>query len=146
MYSRKILFPTDFSDCSDAALEMATSVALDKHATLVIAHVEEPTTGYAGGDFYYPGPANHSVEGLLHEVVPMDASVPYEHRLISGDPATAIVQLADDVHAEMIVIGTHGRTGLTRFVMGSVAEAVVRRAPCPVMTVKQHSNVAATAH
>ena len=146
MNSRKILFPTDFSDCSDAAFEMATEVALEKHATLVIVHVEEPAAGYGGGDFYYPGPSGYNAEGLLREVVPVNAAVPYEHRLISGDPASAIVKLAEELHAEMIVIGTHGRKGLTRFVMGSVAEAVVRRSSCPVMTVKQHSEMAMHAH
>jgi nucleotide-binding universal stress UspA family protein len=63
--------------------------------------------------------------------------VPYEHHLITGDPATAVVQLAEEENVDMIVMGTHGRTGLSRLLMGSVAEAVVRKANCPVLTFKQ---------
>jgi nucleotide-binding universal stress UspA family protein len=54
-----------------------------------------------------------------------------------GDPASEIVRIAEDDAAEMIVLGTHGRTGVTRLLMGSVAEAVVRRAPCPVLVYRE---------
>jgi universal stress protein A len=53
-----------------------------------------------------------------------------------GDPAEMILRVAEEVHADLIVMGTHGRTGLSRLLMGSVAEQVVRRAPCPVLTMK----------
>jgi nucleotide-binding universal stress UspA family protein len=72
----------------------------------------------------------------LEEVVPADPAVAYEHHVVMGDPATEIIQLARSEGADLIVMGTHGRTGLTRLMMGSVAEAVVRRAPCPVLTLK----------
>ena len=75
--------------------------------------------------------------------MPTDPTVPVVHKLLVGDPAEAIVQQAEAEHADMIVMGTHGRTGLTRMLMGSVAEAVVRRAACPVLTVKQPAAVAA---
>jgi nucleotide-binding universal stress UspA family protein len=74
---------------------------------------------------------------MLEDVKPADPSVPYTHRLTMGDPAGEIVRIAADEHAEMIVLGTHGRTGMTRLLMGSVAEAIVRRAPCPVLVYRE---------
>jgi nucleotide-binding universal stress UspA family protein len=62
--------------------------------------------------------------------------VPYEHHLLRGDPATTIVEVAEQENCDLIVMGTHGRTGFARLLMGSVAEAVVRRANCPVFTYK----------
>ena len=139
MNANKILFPSDFSHTSDAALEMATALARDAGATLVIVHVEEHTTAYGGGEFYYgiAEPATADLGRMLEEITPTDPQVPYQHRLISGEPASAIARLAEAEDVDMIVMGTHGRTGLSRFVMGSVAESVVRRAKCPVLTYKQ---------
>ena len=57
-------------------------------------------------------------------------------RLLEGDPATAIVEAAEETGADLVVMGTSGRTGLTRLLMGSVAEEVLRHAPCPVLTVR----------
>ncbi len=136
MEIKKILFPTDFSHSSDAALSLATSLARDTGAKLLIAHVEEPPVAYGGGEMYYgiPEPVEEDLRKMLKEVVPTDATVPYEHHLVTGDPSAAIVRLAKDEDVDLIVMGTHGRTGLLRMLMGSVAEAVVRRAPCPVLT------------
>lgn len=147
MYARTILFPTDFSHCGDAALEMATSLAMDTGAKLLIVHVEEQAAAYGGGEFYAPVPDNtDELSALLEAVVPTDPKVPYEQRLVSGEPAHAIVRLAKERDVDMIVIGTHGRTGLTRLLMGSVAEWVVRHAPCPVVTVNQHAEAVHHAH
>lgn len=139
MTTRKILFPTDFSHTGDAALELATALARERGATLVIVHVEEPPAAYGGGEMYYgmPEPATDDLEQMLKEVVPTTPDVAFEHRLITGDPASAIAKLAEEENMELIVMGTHGRTGLMRLLMGSVAEAVVRHASCPVLTYKQ---------
>ncbi len=139
MSDRKILFPTDFSHTGDAALDLATSLARERGATLLIVHVEEPPAAYGGGEMYYgmPDPATEDLKKMLSEIVPGDPQVHHEHRLITGDPAVAIARLAEQEGVELIVMGTHGRTGLLRLLMGSVAEAVVRRAPCPVLTLKQ---------
>lgn len=138
MFAKKILFPTDFSHTGDAALAMATSLARDTGATLIIAHVEEAPNVYAGGEFYYgiPNPPTEELRRMLEEVKPTDPTVKYEHRLLTGDPAATIVRLADDEDVDMIVMGTHGRTGIIRVLMGSVAEVIVRRAKCPVVTYK----------
>jgi nucleotide-binding universal stress UspA family protein len=141
MKLNKILFPTDFSHTGDAALELATALARDTGATLVIVHVEESPNVYAGGEFYYgiPNPPTDELRRMLQEVKPADAAVRFEHRLLTGDPAATIVRLADEEGVDMIVLGTHGRTGLMRMLMGSVAEAIVRRANCPVLSYKHHS-------
>jgi universal stress protein A len=134
----KILYPTDFSTSGRTALEMATSLAKERGATLLIVHVEEPPMAYGGGELYYgiDEPSREELERMLHEVKPIDARVPCEHRLVTGSPARAIVEMAEEENAAMIVMATHGRTGLTRLLMGSVAEEVVRKATCPVLTVK----------
>jgi len=138
MKARKILFPTDFSPFGQEAFRWATSLARDTGAMLVIVHVEEPPMAYGGGEMYL-GAEEGDREVLrkaLVKVAPTDTNVPFEHKLLIGDPATAIVEAAEEVGADFIVMGTHGRTGLTRLLMGSVAEAIVRKAKCPVLTVK----------
>lgn len=144
MHAERILFPTDFSPASESALGWATSLARDTGARLLIVHVEEPPTPYVAGEYAIPEattPAQNELAKLLAHVVPSDESVTYEHRLLLGDPAPEIVQLAKEENADLIVMGTHGRTGLSRLLMGSVAEHVVRRAACPVLTIRQpHTN------
>ena len=138
MNASKILVPTDFSTLGQTALEMATSLARDQGAKLLIVHVEEPPVAYGGGELYYgiEEPNREGLKRMLSEVLPSDTAVSYEHRLLVGSPATAIVFLAEKENVDMIVMPTHGRTGLLRLLMGSVAEEVVRKAKCPVLTVK----------
>jgi nucleotide-binding universal stress UspA family protein len=138
MNAHKILYPTDFSTMGQTALEMATALARDRGAKLLIVHVEEPPVAYGGGELYYgiDEPNRQELQRMLSEVVPTDPSVGYEHRLLIGSPASAIVHLAEKEGVDMIVMPTHGRTGLLRLLMGSVAEEVVRKAKCPVLTVK----------
>jgi universal stress protein A len=145
MNLKKILVSTDFSTCSDSALAMATALARDSNATLLIVHVEEIPLATGSAEYLYsvPEPATQELKKMLSEVLPRDVNVPFEHHLLAGDPAEAIIRTAEQENVDMIVIGTHGRTGLTRLLMGSVAEAVVRRASCPVLTVKQAAHVPA---
>jgi nucleotide-binding universal stress UspA family protein len=87
----------------------------------------------------YYGPTEPTQEQLwqmLRQVIPSAPEVEYEHRLLFGHPAQEIVSFADTEHVDLIVIGTHGRTGLFRMIMGSTAESVVRHANCPVATFK----------
>jgi universal stress protein A len=138
MTTKKILFPTDFSTSSQAALEHAEAMAKAHQATLLIIHVAEPPAAYGAGEMYYgvPEPSIQELERMLAAVVPTDKSIAYEHRLLTGDPVDVIIRSARDEGVDMIVMSTHGRTGLGRVLMGSIAEAVVRRAACPVLTVK----------
>lgn len=137
--AKTIIFPTDFSTASDAALEHAATLAKSMGATLLIVHVEEPPLAYGGGELYYgiPEPDSERILKMLEDVKPQDPAVPFTHRLSMGDPAGEIVRIATDEGAELIVLGTHGRTGVTRLLMGSVAEVVVRRAPCPVLVYRE---------
>jgi len=139
MPTKTIIFPTDFSTASDAALVHAEALAKQSGARLLIVHVEEPPLAYGGGELYYgiPEPDSERILKMLEDVRPRDPAVPFIHKLTMGDPAGEIVRIASDERAEMIVLGTHGRTGMVRFLMGSVAEAVVRRAPCPVLVYRE---------
>ncbi len=145
MNAHKILFPTDLSTASEFCLEQAADLARARGATLLICHVEEPPMAYGGGELYYglPLSESRSLGEALEQVVPAQPGVAFEHRLLSGDPASEIIRLAEEEGVELIVLGTHGRTGLKRLLMGSVAEAVVRRATCPVLTIKQPQAAAA---
>jgi nucleotide-binding universal stress UspA family protein len=138
MNARRILFPTDFSTLSDAALEHAATLAKERGAELLIVHVAEPPAAYGGGEMYYglANPDTPELKRMLQAVVPSDPQVPCEHRLLSGDPAEEIARIAEEEQVELVVMGTHGRTGFKRLLMGSVAEAVVRRAKVPVLTLK----------
>ena len=139
MAQTTLLFPTDFSLASDAALPHAEALAKQSDAKLLIVHVEEPPLAYGGGELYYglPEPSSERILKMLEDVKPADPQVPFTHRLTMGDPAGEIVRIAGEEGAEMIVLGTHGRTGVTRLLMGSVAEAIVRRAPCPVLVYRE---------
>src|SRR5262249_32817878 len=96
MNANKILYPTDFSTAGQTALEMATSLARDRGATLLIAHVEEAPMVYGGMEFYYGiEGAREEIAQMLKKVVPADPQVAFEHRLIAGPPAAAIVELAE---------------------------------------------------
>ena len=138
MSQPKILFPTDFSHSGDIALQAATELAKSRNGRLLIVHVEEPPPVYGGGDWYYgiPSPQKEQLMEMLNQVVPNDPQVPCERYLLTGDPAEAILEFAERENVAMIVMGTHGRTGVLRFLMGSVAEAIVRKAPCPVLTMR----------
>jgi nucleotide-binding universal stress UspA family protein len=147
MNLNRILFATDYSAASRSALPFAASLARATGATLLIAHVtdrEQYPVGESFDEEPQPDPAQvHD----LKAIVPTDPAVKYEHRLVYGEPgsphpvnvADEIVKLARNEKFDAIVLGTHGRTGLGHLLMGSVAESVVRNAPCPVMTVKQPS-------
>ncbi len=146
MKYRKILFATDFSPAAESALQYAASLARESGATLLIAHVEEPLP-YAGGEMYFAQPEspNPELRRMLEAVVPSESDVRYEHRLTLGNAADEIVRIAREEQVDLIVIGTHGRTGMLRLLMGSVAESVVRHAGCPVLTLRQANPTPAVA-
>ena len=133
-----VLYATDFSEWSGLALQYAASQARASGARLLIVHVEEVSTA-TGEGMLHAGIPREDPEELgrrLQAVVPEDFDGPCEHLLLEGEPATEIVRAAEAEGAELIVLGTHGRTGLARLLMGSVAEQVVRHASCPVLIVK----------
>lgn len=131
-----MLVPTDFSESSMAALEMAAALARDQQGELLIVHVSpEPAEGAAVTRALDED--TRALQKLLEETRPRDPRVPVRHLGLHGDdPATVIVEAAEREGVDLIVIATHGRGGLRRLLLGSVAEAVVRTAACPVLTLK----------
>ena len=139
----KILAPTDFSEPSALALETALEVAAPG-ASILLCHVVDDlplTYGYVG--IATPTPelrsrmtreAEKELEGFGPKDVRADVTV--VRRVIHGTPFLEIVRLAREEEIDLIVMGTHGRTGLQQILIGSVAEKVVRKAPCPVLVVR----------
>jgi nucleotide-binding universal stress UspA family protein len=140
MRAKNIVLATDFSESSEAALQVATALARDCRATLHLLHVKEPFSAYNLSGRYGDVPAYPDLDALrsaLERVVPSDTTVPVRRWLCtSAEVAPEILKLADEVAADLIVMGTHGRAGLSRLLTGSVAESVIRQARCPVLTVK----------
>ena len=119
MRIRRILVPTDFSQTSDAALAQARELASALGASLHLVHVVED--------------ASRS-ECLAAS---LEAGLGYETALLTGPAARTIVEYATTRRFDLIVMGTHGRTGVAHLLLGSVAEQVVRTASCPVLTVRE---------
>jgi nucleotide-binding universal stress UspA family protein len=137
---RTILYPTDFSDCSRYAFRLARILAREQGARLCILHVK-PTLGpmLAYGDALAalePEDSSEKLLEILHRLQVSDPKVQMEHRLVDGEGAQEILRQAAEIGADLIVMGTHGRTGLDHLLMGSVAGEVLRNAQCPVVTVK----------
>jgi nucleotide-binding universal stress UspA family protein len=160
-----ILVPTDFSDPALSALRCALEEATVHHARVTLLHVLPPHTGV---DVYYvsgaprapthfdpilggrlstlptPPPSvvrqDHHAEALTHlrDLLPMTFAGTWEAEVAVGSPAETIVHIAHERAVDLIVMGTHGRTGLQHVLLGSIAEKVVRLAPCPVLTVRHH--------
>jgi nucleotide-binding universal stress UspA family protein len=134
-----ILHPTDFSDRSRYALALASALARDYGARLIVLHaVAVPTVVYGDGVVVAasPGVLLASAREQLDGLPLPHTGVRAERRVEEGDAVEVILRVAQEVRADLIVMGTHGRTGLGRLLMGSVAELVVRKAGCPVLTVK----------
>lgn len=154
---KRILVATDFSSYSRAALAYAIDLAVRNQASIDLLHVWESHT-YANADVFdhvddrgpqvsqaqlefARTPHGREMEEWMQEARARGISV--LGRLESGDPAQAIVAAAARGHHDVIVMGTHGRTGLAHVVLGSVAERVTRRAPCSVLTIPGKTSVAA---
>lgn len=134
---KKILVPTDFSHLSDQAVSIAASLARESGGTLILLHVEEAPVAYGAGEMYYgiAEPDSAALRKMLEEIR-LPEGVTVERHLTAGEPAGAIVRFAEENAVDLVVLSTHGRTGLMRLMMGSVAEEVVRRAKCLVLTLK----------
>ena len=136
---RKILYPTDFSPYSNQAYFHAISLAEKHHASLTISHVYVPGASALGSDEI---PDRQYWQDMLEQIRPVNPTIPVSHVLLEGDPATEVVRLAHDARMDLIVMGTHGRTGLERLLMGSVAEKVMRESSCSVLVVKLPRGIA----
>jgi nucleotide-binding universal stress UspA family protein len=135
IHVQRILYPTDFSSYSNQAYFHAVALARTHKASLTVVYVHVPGTSPLDGAENRVADRSYW-QGQLEQIRPLDASIPVQHVLLEGDPAAQIVQFARDGGIELIVMGTHGRTGKERLLLGSVAEKVMRDAPCSVMVVK----------
>ena len=142
MNTHRILVPTDFSACSKTALSIAVTLAEgtpDSQVTLV--HVEESGVPTFDDDLGVLEP-----DTLRTEIQALAASrnhnVNIDARVVYGDPNTQIVKFANDNDCDLIVMGTHGRSGIVQVLLGSTAAAVIRSASCPVMTVRDRRDAA----
>lgn len=142
---KKILFPTDFSEASHFALGYAVEMKKIFKAELEIAHVLFDEANIVS--FYLPQMTMQNIsgefeEGAMKQFEEFTSSakelegITYTKKLLKGTPYNEIVKEAADGNFDMIIIGTHGRTGLEHVLFGSTAEKVVRKAPCPVLTVR----------
>ena len=143
---KKILCPTDFSENSEHALKYALALATLTQADLQLFHVVEPITYPQSTEFFEP--VLDEVELMMKmeaafqqqledQVTTLKAEYPQiSGKRVTGNTFLEIIQVARVEDVDMIVMGTHGRTGLAHVLIGSVAERVVREAPCPVLTVK----------
>jgi nucleotide-binding universal stress UspA family protein len=153
----RILVPTDFSNCSHVACDAALKLATTFGSTIELLHVEEPPAwqGFVIPELVVNMPNEASTS--LHEFVQTRTQRALEHlveklqregvtqvrhRTELGEPGAVIVRIAEEEHFDLIVMGTHGRKGFERLIMGSVAERVVRRAACPVLTVRAEEEAA----
>ncbi|MCB1050655.1 MAG: universal stress protein [Acidobacteria bacterium] len=146
MLIQKILLATDFSECSKRAIDAAKDLMTRMNTQLEIVHVFDPSGMYMPAPYYFMAGIDrwiedhikacrergmHSLETLANE---LGGNV--RTHFIEGKPGHEIVEFAKNQNVDMIVLGTHGYTGLNRLVLGSVAEYVVRHADCMVLTVK----------
>jgi nucleotide-binding universal stress UspA family protein len=140
---KKILYPTDFSSYSNQAYFHAVALAGNHKASLTVLFVYTP-------DIVTPGqPPDEAAaksywQSQLEQIRPVDPSIVVHHILLEGDPAKEIVRYSRDAGMDLIVMGTHGRTGLERLLVGSVAERVMKDASCSVLVVKLPRGVPAT--
>jgi nucleotide-binding universal stress UspA family protein len=133
-----ILHPTDFSDHSGFAFRLACALARDYEARLVLLHVTLPPIIIYGDGAVATEPWVVLAEARekLQKLEVHAHHVRVESLVMEGDPVEMILRAARETHSDLIVMGTHGRTALARLLLGSVAESVLRQAPCPVLTVK----------
>ena len=148
MAAKQILYATDYSPASLHALQFATWLAHCTGSKLLIVHVSD-SEQYPVGELFNEQPEPDGQElTKLKAVVPDDPTIACEHYLLYGEPGSAkitkpadvIVRFANTHRVDMIVLGTHGRTGLLHLLMGSVAESVIRHACCPVISIRQAKN------
>ena len=140
----RILCPTDFSDFSRHALQHAVSIARRYTSTLTLLHVRPVTPAVADtAALSLPPVARSTVEGLDDAVASLKrwadteagSGVPLNFEVRDGNAASEILHRASEMPSDLIVMGTHGRSGFERLVLGSVTEKVIHKAPCPVLTV-----------
>jgi universal stress protein A len=137
----KILIPTDFSAHADEAFRVAHTLARALGAEVILFHVAQPPAVVSEGGRLLVNPPKGDAINLwdrFQRFQSTDPKVRVQHEVIVADKPSAgyILEILDKLECDLIVMGTHGHSGLKRLLVGSVTEEVVRRAHCPVMVVK----------
>jgi len=147
MAIRRILVPIDYSENSKAALSYGAELAQSFGAALDIVHVwDRPTYVSDAVMVQRPGEAHKPIGELIREnaqkdmnefmaTVTLPSGVPTQSRLLSGEPASTLVAELKKGEHDLVVLSTHGRTGIAHLLLGSIAEKLVRMSPVPVLTV-----------
>lgn len=131
---QRILVPTDFSPTSQRALDYATRLAESTGAAMILMHaLELPDTWSVSEN---PTESDPELMEKLRAIQPTSDKVVVERVVHGGPPGPVICWVAQERQCDLIVMGTHGRKGLSHLLLGSVAEEVIRNAPCPVLTVR----------
>ncbi|HMP03997.1 MAG TPA: universal stress protein [Gemmatales bacterium] len=133
---KRILHPTDFSKHASYAFDLAEGLARQTGAELFLLHVMPTPMAVYGDAMVEPASAvdKEAIVKQLHELKPKAPGVTIHYLTAEGDAAPTIVAAAKERQADLIVVGSHGRRGLRRILLGSVAEQVLRSSPCPVLT------------
>lgn len=138
MKLRSILCPVDYSENSRFALDYAETLARDSGAELHVIHCYHDPVPYQAGYTAAVDTVDIETETVkLHSFTHEAEDIKYQHHLVKGTAPSAINEYAQQQQVDLIVMGTHGRSGLSRLLLGSVAEDVLRHASCPVMTIRQ---------
>ncbi len=142
---KKVLVPIDFSDYSKSALKYAANFALTFHAEMILIYVVEPIiypSDFSMGQIAVPTinvemdkRASEELEKLASREISKDLRV--KTLVKSGKPFIEIIDTATEENVDLIIISTHGHTGVEHILFGSTAEKVVRKAPCPVLTLRE---------
>jgi nucleotide-binding universal stress UspA family protein len=140
-HPKHILLPTDFEAASGAALELAISLAQAFDAKLTLLHVWEipiyPYMEFMLNSELIAGVEARALQRLTDAAAGVRQTLPaVTSKLKTGQPWSAILEAIDETQADLVVMGTHGRRGLSHVLLGSVAEKVVRLSPVPVLTVR----------
>jgi len=142
---KKILVPIDFSDYSKSSLKYAVNYAKHFNASLILVYVVEPVIyppDFSMGQIAIPTPglemdirASEELSKLAEKEIPPGVSV--KKIIKTGKPFVEIIETAAEEDADLIIIATHGHSGVEHILFGSTAEKVVRKAPCPVLTLRE---------
>lgn len=142
MLINRILCPIDFSKYNQVANDYASALAQSTGASITYLHTYLPDPVYGDASLFDAEEhENRFRQKLEDEFQPTCDGVEATYAVVFGTPADRILRFAEENEIDMIVIGTHGRTGLKRLIMGSVAESIVRRATCPVLAIKTPAQV-----
>lgn len=142
---KKVLVPIDFSDYSKSSLRYAANFAKHFNASIVIIYVIEPIVyppDFSMGQIAIPAPglemdkrAHEELNKLSEKEIPPDVSI--KKIIKTGKPFVEIIETAAEEDVDLIIISTHGHSGVEHILFGSTAEKVVRKAPCPVLTLRE---------